>query len=96
MKLSQLHANIRKSYLDAAERMIQADKSDPFARARIMTHLRNGVGIHLDNHGVPLSPAYNAEEYQETRQLPSRTLPNGDVVEGEKYQVRAFRNRSRA
>lgn len=61
-----------------------SEKSDPFAASRCMAHINSGIaGIFTERHGhVTIESGYQAEEYQETRQLP----------DGRKYQVSAYKN----
>lgn len=75
--------------VDAAKRYAAADRSDPFALNRAMTHLENGIaGFTKDGRDA----FYDAEEYQETRTLVK-------IVDGyhqqEDYQVPAYKNRVR-
>lgn len=58
-----------KERLEAAERYAAADKSDPFARARIRTHMANGVcGFHTDGRDA----YYSADEDREMTEYGSR------------------------
>lgn len=82
--------NIQKQrWMDGAERYARADRSDPFALARAMTHIRNGiVGLRSDGYEA----CYSADEHMETRTLPDgMKFSNGDTD----YQVRTYRNITR-
>lgn len=75
--------------VEAAKRYAAADRSDPFAYRRAITHLSNGVA-HWNN-GHPKDPKdgfYDAEEYQETRTLPP---PYSNI----EYKATAYKNMSR-
>lgn len=66
--------------VEAAKRYAAADRSDPFAFSRAMTHLNNGVAS---------TGEYEAEETTETRHLPEGIqLSNGDTS----YQVVGYKN----
>jgi hypothetical protein len=67
----------------------QSEASDPFAYARAMTHLQNGVAEYANHNGE--GAFYSAEECSETRKLPDG--PNGEA--GEEYQATVYRNRFR-
>jgi hypothetical protein len=54
-------------YVEAAKRYAAADRSDPFAFSRAMTHINNGVASAL---GDGRDAAYDATETTETRRLP--------------------------
>lgn len=55
----------------AAKRYAEADKSDPFAFSRAMTHLKNGIAQYALKDGS--SAFYDAEEAHEIRRLPDGT-----------------------
>jgi hypothetical protein len=67
----------------AALAYAESEASDPFAYARAMTHLRNGVASWSNAAGD--GAFYSAEEGSETRTLP----------DGTQYQARVWRNRFR-
>ena len=69
-----------KAMLQGAMNYAMADKSDPFAFSRAMTHTMNGVANYSDSHGQ--SQYYEAERYMETRKLP----------DGREYKVPAYKN----
>lgn len=73
----------------AAKLYALADASDPFAYARAMTHLGNGIACYSNANGQ--EAFYSAEEGNETRVLPNG--PNGE--KGEEYQAIVYRNRFR-
>jgi len=56
-----------------------ADKSDPFAYNRAMSHTMNGIASYLGQSGPGY---YEAEAYQEERRL----------LDGTKYHVTAYKN----
>lgn len=66
----------------SAELYALADASDPFAYARAMTHLQNGVAEYANANGQ--------EPYSETRKLPDE-----NDRPGEEYQAMVYRNRFR-
>jgi len=75
--------------VEAAKRYAAADRSDPFALARAIAHLRNGIAGSLQNGDEAI---YDASEFTETRQLPPGvTLSNGDTA----FEVKAYRNITR-
>lgn len=76
--------------VQGAQRYSQADKSDPFAFRRAMTHIKNGIaGFFFDNNGNRHDAFYNAEEGKE-----ERTLPKGQAFSdgSNKYSVTTYRN----
>jgi hypothetical protein len=68
----------------AAERYAASEKSDPWAYARALTHIRNGVASYTDQHGR--SAFYSADEGNEPRAI---KMPNGQVLE---WQAVVYRN----
>jgi hypothetical protein len=58
------------SRVDAAKRYALADKSDPFAFSRAMSHMKNGVCGFLNNGQDAF---YTADPIQVTRTLPDGT-----------------------
>jgi hypothetical protein len=66
--------------IEAAKRYAFADRSDPFAFARCMTHISNGIAAHFIQDGK--DAFYNADAFQETRMLP----------DGREYQATVYRN----
>lgn len=79
----------RARYIDAARRYAAADRSDPFAFNRAMTHINNGIASPLGNGS---DATYDAVEATETR-----TLPAGlSFADGSnEWQVPAYRNVTR-
>jgi hypothetical protein len=74
---------------EAAKRYAEADRTDPFAYARAMAHIRNGIA-DVDSDG---NPHYDATEVKEQQQLPPGiTLSNGDTS----FEVTRYRNIKRA
>lgn len=69
-----------------ARRYAEADRSDPFAFARAMTHLSNGIAAYGKKGEEQF---YDAVETQETRVLPAA---DGKRVE---YQATVYTNRVR-
>lgn len=68
----------------AAARYADANKSDPFAMARAMTHINNGIAEYAT--GRDATPGYyDAEEGVETRMLPDGTA----------YQATIYKNVAR-
>jgi hypothetical protein len=66
--------------IDAIYRYAAADKSDPFAFNRAMSHLRNGICEGRNDAGELLT--YNAEETYEERV----------TAAGAKYRVTVYKN----
>jgi hypothetical protein len=66
--------------IEAAKRYAQADRSDPFAYARAMTHISNGIAAHFTGQGK--ESFYDADKAQETRKLP----------DGREYQATIYKN----
>lgn len=66
--------------IDAAKRYAAAERSDPFAFRRAMTHLQNNVAGFFDGNGK--ETFYNADEFVENRSLP----------DGREYQVTVYKN----
>lgn len=69
----------KQQMIEAAKRYAAADKSDPFAFARAMTHLGNGLS-GMSQRGE--DQFYDADEFREERFLP----------DGRAYHVTAYRN----
>lgn len=68
----------RRRMFEGARNYALAEKSDPFAFARAMSHTLNGIAnIHNGEDAF-----YQADPYQETRVLP----------DGREYNVTAYRN----
>ncbi len=67
----------------AARAYAESEASDPWAYARAMTHLGNGIAEWSNKDGE--AAFYSAEEASETRGLP----------DGVEYQARVWRNRFR-
>lgn len=66
-----------------AQLYARSEASDPFAYARAMTHLQNGIAEYSNANGE--EAYYSAEEFSETRVLP----------DGTEYQATVYRNRFR-
>ena len=76
----------RNRAIAGAKRFAAADRSDPFAFNRAITHINNGI---VSAHGDGGDSIYDAEETVETRHLPPGIiLSNGDTS----YQVPGFKN----
>ena len=73
-------ARVLASQIEGAQRFAAAEKSDPFAFARAMTHINNGKICRPNQHGEPCT--YDAEPYTEMRRLP----------DGREYSVVVYRN----
>lgn len=73
-------------FVDAARRYSAADRSDPFAFRRAMTHINNGIASTL---GDGRDAIYDATEATETRMLPDgMTFSDG----GNQWNVPVYRN----
>jgi hypothetical protein len=81
-------SNYHQRRLDGAIRYAAADKSDPFALARALTHLSNGICSRAED-GTP--GHYDAEKGVETRYLPlseGQETPESYVVDSYSRKVR--------
>jgi len=74
--------NQHKRFVESAKRYALADKSDPFAFARAMTHVNNKIVGSLQNGEDSI---YNAEPFQEERV----------TITGKAYFVTVYRNITR-
>ena len=79
MKLNRMTASRQRSMIEGAARYAAAEKSDPFAFARAMTHLNQGLGGY-DQNGA--EAAFDATPEIETRHLP----------DGRPYDATVYRN----
>lgn len=87
-KKAELEAQ-RAQVMDlAARRYAAADRTDPFAYRRAVTHIKSGVAQFAvsDDQGNLIPAYYDAQGYQEKR---SYTKTNGELVE---YAVPAWKN----
>lgn len=82
--MSAFHKNSER--IEAVKRYAEADRSDPFAFNRAMTHMKNGVCSFLKNGGEAF---YDAEEYYEERFI--EKIVNGER-QHEAYNVKCFKN----
>lgn len=78
----------RQQRMEAAENYIRADKSDPFVRNRVMSHMNSRV-VGFNTKGE--DAFYSAETYQEERFLPASPAH----PEGQSYMVTVYRSRIR-
>ena len=76
---------VNKNMIEAAKRYAEADRTDPFAYSRAMSHLANGVADYALKSGQ--GAYYDAKEETEMRQIQS-------VVTGklESYPVTVYHN----
>lgn len=67
-KLAACQLEERRQEREAAERYIKSERSDPFVRNRVYSHIRNGIGrpIALPN-GDRKPGGYDAQETTEAR-----------------------------
>lgn len=81
----RVYRSDRERY-DAAMRYAEADKSDPFVKMRVLSHMRNGLCgfIHDSKDGF-----YEAEIVKERRSI---NLGNGQTLE---WEADAYKNRAR-
>lgn len=73
-KTQEARRRAQQRMMQAAERYIAADRTDPFTRARTRTHIQNGVAsIHRgDNRDYELSPGpafYSADSQMVDRKI---------------------------
>lgn len=64
----------RERYVKAAERYAKADRSDPFALARALTHVRTNVVGYVDRGRDVSDALYDATPHTEMRKSPSGEL----------------------
>lgn len=76
----------KQDMIEAAQRYAKADASDPFAFARAITHLRNGIASRLTSSGK--AAYYDATEDTEPRSIET---PTGKV----EWRAVVWRNVSR-
>lgn len=76
--------NLSRNTVDAAKRYAAAERSDPFAFRRAISHARNGVGMVTDKQGRQRL-AYDALPFSEGRAF---RRPDGSVV---KFNVHGYR-----
>ena len=83
VSVQEIIAKDRARRISGAVRYAAANKSDPFAYARAMTHVNNGIaGPNVRHERLE----YDAEAMTEMRKLP----------DGIEYQAEIFRNVTRA
>lgn len=88
---AKTHPLFRCEAEQAAHRAADADRSDPFARARMQAHIEQGIVSRTFRGNELLSDdLYDAKGYMETRRLPA----SGNTP-GETYQVLAYNSRVR-
>jgi len=75
----EIRARIRLRQIEGAKRYADADRSDPFAFSRAMTHIRAGI-TRPNNDGQ--AAEYDAEPFSEQRRTPT----------GESYTATVYRN----
>lgn len=79
LKLNEHLAKRRAGYTEGARRYAAANVSDPFAFARAMTHINNGIvgNVPIDGREPAI---YDARAHTEMRKLaPGNSLSNGDT-----------------
>jgi hypothetical protein len=97
--------NWLRERIEAMERFVQADRSDPFTLARCKLHMRNGIaGFRPDMRGIEPMPWVNEHDprrmsvlrqdveafYGATAHTEMRQLPDG-----REYPVTVYRNQVR-
>lgn len=90
----------------AAERYIAMDKSDPFTRDRVYSHILNGIASPMRGSRCPIEK-YNRDDYGKTITPPNseesayydceqyaehREYESGDDASTVRYTVPAYRN----
>lgn len=87
--IEQILTKRRERLIGGARIYAKADRSDPFAFNRAMTHINNGIcEPFVDDHGTTHEAGYDAEAFQESRSV----WIDGQKVE---YHVVAYRNLNR-
>lgn len=75
-------AKDRARMLAAAEPYIQADRTDPFARARIQTHIANGVASVRRDANFDLEIGAGPAHYRADRSMTMRKVAmRGEIVD---------------
>ena len=67
VKLAEQKRRAREEELARAERYMRSDRSDPFTRDRVMSHIRNGITKTVISDGKTREGGYDATEGRETR-----------------------------
>ena len=84
-KLAEQKRRAREEELARAERYIRSDRSDPFTRNRVMSHIRNGITKAVVTDFKSREGGYDATEGREKRSYEH----NGVLVE---YEVPIYSN----
>lgn len=88
---AEIKARTRARMIDGAKKYALADRTDPFAFRRMVTHIDNGVasvhrGLNKD-YDLAAGPAfYNAETYREPRKIV------GSDGQEQVFDIMVFRN----
>lgn len=85
--MKRIDPSMFRTMRDAAERYAKAENSDPFAKARAMAHIKNGIATYARQDGG--IGYYDAEEATETRYLPN---PDGIADLTKPYEATVYRN----
>lgn len=102
---ARMRSNSFATMMQAAERYIQYDKSDPFTRGRIHSHIVNGIATPMrasrcniekykyDDHGKAITPAHGEQDaYYDVEFVTERreyTNGKGDTAA---YNVTSYKN----
>lgn len=89
--MTNIHPNLVRDMIQGARRYAQADKSDPFAFSRAISHINSGVARpSFDQNGHRHDAHYDAQEAQEKR-TSSRPFSDGST----EYTVTVYRDMKR-
>lgn len=89
--MTHLHPSYVRDMIQGARRYAQADKSDPFAFSRAMSHINSGVARpSFDGNGNRHDAYYDAQEAREKR-VSSRPFSDGSTT----YDVTVYRDMKR-
>jgi hypothetical protein len=93
--LNTYHAEIQAYLTNEALHYAHADRSDPFAFSRALTHLKSGIASYrpdIDDDRRLVLSSYSASPAQETRKLPEGKKFSDGTTE---YRVTTYRNMKR-
>jgi hypothetical protein len=83
-----MNARLQQRMIAGAHAYAAADRSDPFAFSRALSHINNGIaGVRTNENGDKVDAFYNAKPVVQTRKLPAgQMFSNGANT----YQVTTY------